>query len=116
MVVNTSEPRIPTALREAFGEALADFADWGRTKIIFEGRPTSISLVFFWAMGFDDSMPDATLRTVLRCAARSDYAVGLLEGPAYGNGARFLFRLTQATNDGRVNACAEKRFCELPLM
>jgi hypothetical protein len=86
-------------LREAFAKALADFADWAscnEPKIIFEGRPTSISLVFFWAVGFDDPMPDAMLRIVLQYATRSDYAVGLLEDPTYGNGARFLFRLTQA--------------------
>ena len=99
MVVNTSEPRLPTALREAFAEALADFLDWGsgdEPKIVFGGRPTSISSVFFWAAGFDDPMPGAILRTVLQCATRSDCAVGLLEDPTYGNAARFLFRLTEA--------------------
>src|SRR5580704_12954781 len=60
MAVDTSDLEIPVALREAFAEALAVFSDWERgdePKVVFDGRPTAISRVFFWTTGFDDAIP-----------------------------------------------------------
>jgi hypothetical protein len=105
MAVDTSDPEIPVALREAFAEALAVFSDWERgdePKIVFDGRPTAISRVFFWTTGFDDAIPRAVLCGALQCSNRSHDTVELLKDPSYGSAARLLFRLTEAKKDSDV--------------
>jgi hypothetical protein len=103
VVVNTSEPKIPVSLREAFAEALAQFLNWGsgdESRIVVDGKLTSISSVFFMVSGFSDPMPESIHRTALRCVSRSTDAVELIRDRSYGMAARILFRLAEAKKAG----------------
>jgi hypothetical protein len=98
VVVNTSEPKIPAALREAFAEALTKFSDWEggeEPKIVFEDRPTGISSVFFRVSGFNDPMTGPTYPVALRCVSGSVDSIELIRDRSYGMAARLLFRLTE---------------------